>query len=82
MTWPFDPLTPMKYGAILADPPWAYAMRSDKGYDKSPEAHKAWSAIHRASPGPERWKIRSKTFEGMAEAWADQWGGYAMEAAA
>jgi N6-adenosine-specific RNA methylase IME4 len=39
MTWPFDPLTPMKYGAILADPPWAYAMRSDKGYEKSPEAH-------------------------------------------
>lgn len=39
MTWPFDPLTPMKYGAILADPPWAYAMRSDKGYGKSPEAH-------------------------------------------
>lgn len=39
MNWPFDPLTPMKYGAILADPPWAYAMRSDKGYDKSPEAH-------------------------------------------
>lgn len=37
--WPFDTLTPMKYGAILADPPWAYAMRSDKGYEKSPEAH-------------------------------------------
>ena len=37
--WPFAPLTPMKYGAILADPPWAYAMRSDKGYEKSPEAH-------------------------------------------
>jgi N6-adenosine-specific RNA methylase IME4 len=29
----------MKYGAILADPPWSYEMRSDKGYDKSPEAH-------------------------------------------
>ncbi|HEY0212382.1 MAG TPA: MT-A70 family methyltransferase [Paenirhodobacter sp.] len=29
----------MKYGAILADPPWAYAMRSAKGYAKSPEAH-------------------------------------------
>lgn len=39
MDWPFDPLMPMKYGAILADPPWQYAMRSDKGYDKSPEAH-------------------------------------------
>ena len=37
--WPFDPLIPLKYGAILADPPWAYAMRSGKGYEKSPEAH-------------------------------------------
>jgi len=37
--WPFDGLMPMRYGAILADPPWAYAMRSPKGYDKSPEAH-------------------------------------------
>lgn len=37
--WPFGDLMPIKYGAILADPPWAYAMRSDKGYEKSPEAH-------------------------------------------
>lgn len=35
--------------------------------------------IHTASPGPDRWKTRSRTFAGMAEAWADQWGGYAME---
>lgn len=39
MIWPFARLTPLKYGAILADPPWAYAMRSAKGYEKSPEAH-------------------------------------------
>jgi len=26
------------------------------------------------SRGPDRWKIRSKTFSGMADAWADQWG--------
>ncbi len=39
MSWPFDFLTPMKYGAILADPPWKYDMRSDKGHKKSPEAH-------------------------------------------
>ena len=38
--------------------------------------------VHHASPGPDRWKIRSRTFPGMAEAWADQWGGYAMRAAA
>lgn len=30
MTWPFDPLTPMKYGAILADPPWACEKRTER----------------------------------------------------
>jgi N6-adenosine-specific RNA methylase IME4 len=39
VTWPFSHLVPMKYGAILADPPWAYEMRSAKGHGKSPEAH-------------------------------------------
>ena len=39
--WPFEGLTPFKYGAILADPPWAYDMRSEKGHAKSPEAHYA-----------------------------------------
>ncbi|WP_241565309.1 MT-A70 family methyltransferase [Paenirhodobacter populi] len=39
--WPFAGLTPMKYGAILADPPWAYVMRSAKGHTKSPETHYA-----------------------------------------
>jgi len=32
--------------------------------------------IHYASPGSERWKIRSITFQGIAEAMADQWGGF------
>ncbi len=39
--------------------------------------HKAWSAVHRASPGPDRWKFRSRTFEGVAAACAEQWGGHA-----
>lgn len=39
VVWPFEGLTPMKYGAILADPPWQYKMRSKKGLLKSPEAH-------------------------------------------
>lgn len=30
--------------------------------------------IHWTPPGPDRWKIRSKTFTGIAEAMADQWG--------
>ena len=31
--------------------------------------------VHRASPGPDRWKERSRTYRGIAEAMADQWGG-------
>lgn len=38
------------------------------------EAHKAWSMIHRASPGPDRARIRSRTFPGLAAACAAQWG--------
>ncbi len=37
--WPFDHLTPFKYGVIYSDNPWPYKMRSAKGYAKSPEAH-------------------------------------------
>ncbi len=33
--------------------------------------------IHRASPGPDRWKERSRFFPGVAAAMADQWGSYA-----
>lgn len=31
--------------------------------------------VHLATPGPDRWKERSKFFKGIAEAMADQWGG-------
>ena len=30
--------------------------------------------VHREPPGPERWKNRSRTYEGIAAAMADQWG--------
>jgi hypothetical protein len=30
--------------------------------------------IHYASPVPDRWKTRSKTYQGIADAMADQWG--------
>lgn len=44
--------------------------------------HKAWSAIHRAPPGPDRWRFRSRTFAGIAAACADQWGTHALREAA
>jgi hypothetical protein len=30
--------------------------------------------VHRAAPGPERWRERSRTLPGVAEAMAEQWG--------
>lgn len=30
--------------------------------------------VHRASPGPDRWKERSRTLRGVGEAMASQWG--------
>jgi len=31
--------------------------------------------VHRMAPGPDRWRERSRTFPGIAEAMAEQWGG-------
>ena len=31
--------------------------------------------VHRMPPSPDRWKERSRTYQGIAEAIADQWGG-------
>jgi hypothetical protein len=30
--------------------------------------------VHRMSPGPDRWRERSRTYRGVAEAMAEQWG--------
>lgn len=41
---------------------------------KGTDEYKAWSKIHLAAPGPERSAFRSKTFTGIANAIALQWG--------
>ena len=38
--------------------------------------------IHKMPPSPDRWKLRSETYAGVAEAMADQWGTWLMEVAA
>lgn len=40
---------------------------------------KAWNRVHRMSPGPERARLRSRSYPGMMHAAAAQWGGHAME---
>lgn len=36
--------------------------------------------VHRMPPGPDRWKERSRTFQGVADAMAAQWSGVAYQA--
>ena len=35
--------------------------------------------VHRERPSPERWKNRSRTYQGIADAMAEQWGGSVNE---
>lgn len=37
--WPFGALSPFSFPVIHIDPAWSYEMRTDKGYEKSPQAH-------------------------------------------
>lgn len=57
-------LAPLKPTRRLAPP----APRTDE--------HRRWSKVHRAPPGPDRWRDRSRFFPGIAAAMADQWGGH------
>ncbi|SIS98171.1 hypothetical protein [Paracoccus saliphilus] len=51
--------------------------------ERGSDEWKRWNAVHRAPRGgPDRWRLRSRTYEGVADACADQWGRHAMEVAA
>jgi hypothetical protein len=43
-------------------------------------AYGEWAKVHYASPGPDRWKERSRFLRGIARAMATQWGGGAQQA--
>ncbi|HYH39891.1 MAG TPA: MT-A70 family methyltransferase [Azospirillum sp.] len=45
MNWPFGDLTPLRYGVILADPPWYFRNYSESGEGKNPTAHYACMAL-------------------------------------
>ncbi len=46
---------------------------------KGSDEWKAWNRVHRMTPGPERARLRSRSFTGMMNAAANQWGEYARE---
>lgn len=39
--WPFGSLEPWSFDLIMADPPWRFELYSEKGEEKSPQAHYA-----------------------------------------
>lgn len=46
--------------------------------ERGSDEWKRWNRVHRMPPGPERARLRSRSFPGMMAAAADQWGGFAM----
>ncbi|MGD7734141.1 hypothetical protein ACQCX5_14455 [Propionibacteriaceae bacterium G57] len=53
-------------------PPLAETDNVKAAFDATPVAQR--SRIHYASPSPDRWKLRSTSYAGIAAAMADQWG--------
>ncbi|MFY0735644.1 hypothetical protein [Aurantimonas sp. NFXS3] len=45
--------------------------------ERGSDEWKRWNAVHRMPPGPDRTRLRSRSYPGMMAAAADQWGGYA-----
>lgn len=59
-------LPKLRYTNIVGPPP------------KDKEEKKKWAKVHRMPPGPDRSKQRSKTYEGIAKAMAEQWSEYIL----
>lgn len=68
--WYLRGLPPLQPTELLTEPP--------RGSDE----WKAWNAVHRMTPSPDRARLRSRSFPGMMAAAAVQWGGHAMKEAA
>lgn len=55
-------LPPLEHRNVLTPP------------ERGTSEYKAWSKVHHEAPGEDRWAVRSKTYEGVADAMAEQWG--------
>lgn len=52
---------------------------SQSAYDPKPRwRHQTPSGQNKLGPSPDRWKLRSKTYPGIAKAFAKQWGDYIL----
>ncbi|MCV2877576.1 hypothetical protein OE699_01820 [Sedimentimonas flavescens] len=71
-----------KTGWYLRNLPELIATNMLREPERGSDEWKRWNRVHRMSPGPERARLRSRSYPGMMHAAADQWGGAAMEAIA
>lgn len=46
--------------------------------ERGSDEWRRWNKVHRMPPGPERSRLRSRSYAGMMAAAAEQWGGYAL----
>lgn len=53
-----------------------------RGDRSTRRANQTASGQNKLSPSPDRWKLRSVTYPGIARAMAEQWGGWVVDAAA
>jgi hypothetical protein len=75
--WFGDPFFKATGFELVDLPPLVATNRLTPPKAGTPE-HKAWSAVHRCPPGPHRQTERSRTYPGVADAIAEQWGGYVL----
>lgn len=46
--------------------------------ERATDEWRRWNKVHRMPPGPERARLRSRSYAGMMSAAAEQWGGFAI----
>lgn len=63
-------LAPLKTTDLVGPPPDVRKM----DLSEAMSVRKEWNKCHRQPPGPDRAKLRSKTYLGIAKAMAEQWG--------
>lgn len=75
--WFGDPFFKATGFELLGLPPLAGTTRLSPPPPGTVE-HREWSAVHRCPPGPDRARLRSQTYPGIAAAMAEQWGTAAL----
>ena len=73
--WWFGEDASKKTGLWLTNLPPLVPTNRLPGDSRTRRANQTASGQNKLGPSPDRWKLRSTTYQGIADAMADQWGG-------